>query len=72
LWTGTLPGNSSGIPIGYEAKGRQYVVFASLPRVAGRGGRGAGRGALAIPEIAPDMPRGYIAFAIPREKSSAK
>jgi quinoprotein glucose dehydrogenase len=71
LWTGPLPGNSSGIPVSYEAKGRQYVVFDSLPRVAGRGGRG--RGAVAPPEIPSDMPRGYIAFALPsREKSSPR
>jgi quinoprotein glucose dehydrogenase len=68
LWTGTLPGTSSGIPVSYEAKGRQYVVFSSLPRGAGRGG---GRGAAASPDAPPDMPRGYIAFALPqREKPS--
>jgi len=70
LWTGTLPGNSSGIPVSYEAKGRQYVVFSSLPRVAGRGGRGS-RGA-PPPEVSPDTPRGYIAFALPsREKPTS-
>jgi quinoprotein glucose dehydrogenase len=90
LWTGTLPGNSNGIPVSYEAKGRQYVVFSSLPRAAGRGGppplrfgearqslgeggRGGGRGAAAIPEVAPDTPRGYIAFALPqRDKPTAR
>src|SRR4029453_16823089 len=72
LWSGTLPGNSSGIPASYEANGRQYVVFSSVPRPTGRGGRGGGRGnggggrgaAPAAPEISPDMPRGYIAFAL--------
>lgn len=57
LWTGALPGGSSGIPVSYEAKGRQYVVMASLP---GGGRRGAG------PAVPPDTPRGYIAFALPR------
>jgi len=73
LWTGTLPGNSNGIPVSYEAKGRQYVVFSSLPRAAGRGGRGGGRGAAAAPEVPPDLPRGYIAFALPqRDKPTAR
>jgi quinoprotein glucose dehydrogenase len=73
LWTGTLPGNSNGIPVSYEAKGRQYVVFSSLPRAAGRGGRGGGRGAAAAPEVPPALPRGYIAFALPqREKPTAR
>ena len=72
LWSGTLPGNSSGIPASYEANGRQYVVFSSVPRPTGRGGRG-GRGSAAAPEIAPDSPRGYIAFALPaRDKPSAR
>jgi len=68
LWSGTLPGNSSGIPASYEANGRQYVVFSSVLCPAGRGGRGA---AAVASGIAPDMPRGYIAFALPaREKTS--
>ena len=82
LWSGMLPGNASGIPASYEANGRQYVVFSSVPRPTGRGGRGGrgdgrgGRGdqSLAAPgvaEIAPDTPRGYIAFALPaREKTT--
>ena len=34
LWTGTLPGPSSGIPVSYEAKGRQFIVVADpgMPR----------------------------------------
>jgi len=68
LWTGTLPGSSSGIPASYEAKGRQYVVLSSLPRVAGRGS-GRGRGAAApLPTVSPDTPRGYMAFALPRRE----
>jgi len=56
LWTGTLPGSASGIPVSYEAKGRQYVVISSLAT-------GARVGASDTP---PDAPRGYIAFALPR------
>jgi quinoprotein glucose dehydrogenase len=58
LWTGTLPGSSSGIPVSYEAKGRQYVVFASLPS--------SFRGMNVAPSVSEDAPRGYIAFALPR------
>ena len=57
LWTGTLPGSASGIPVSYEAKGRQYVVISSMP---GGGGR---RGAATA--MSPETPRGYIAFALP-------
>jgi quinoprotein glucose dehydrogenase len=68
VWTGSIPGASSGIPTGYEMNGRQYVVFSSQPRIpAGRGGRGRPP----IAEAPPDVPRGYIAFALPaREKPS--
>jgi glucose dehydrogenase len=27
LWTGTFTGSTSGVPAGFEAKGRQYVVL---------------------------------------------
>src|SRR5437773_5651440 len=37
LWSGTLPGNSSGIPASYQANGRQDVVFSSVPALPGRG-----------------------------------
>jgi quinoprotein glucose dehydrogenase len=62
LWSGTLPGNASGIPVSYEVKGRQFVVFSSLPRSAGRGGRGSATSS----GPATDAPRGYIAFALPK------
>jgi quinoprotein glucose dehydrogenase len=58
LWTGTLPGTASGIPVSFESKGRQYVVFGSLP-----GGFRGGAG----PQGSADAPRGYIAFALPRK-----
>ena len=81
LRSGALPGNSSGIPASYQANGRQYVVFSSVPRLAGRGGRGGrgegrgGRGdqspaAPAAVEIAPDTPRGYIAFSLPAHEKT--
>jgi quinoprotein glucose dehydrogenase len=58
LWTGTLPGPTSGIPVSYEAKGRQYVVIASLP--------GGFRGGVSGPASSAEAPRGYIAFALPK------
>ena len=61
LWTGTLPGGASGIPVSYEAKGRQYVVISSMPGGGGRSGAAA-----AVP---PEMPLGYIAFALPKALS---
>ena len=69
VWTGSIPGASGGVPTGYEMNGRQYVVFSSQPRIpAGRGGRGRPP----IAEVPPDLPRGYIAFALPaREKPSS-
>src|SRR5947208_9494198 len=78
LWSGTLPGSSSGIPASYETNGRQYVVFSSVPRPVRRGGRGDGRGgrsdqspaAPAAAEIAPDTPRGYIAFSLPAHEKT--
>jgi quinoprotein glucose dehydrogenase len=60
LWTGAIPGSSSGIPASYEAKGRQYVVFSSLPGGGGR--RNVG------PAPPPDAPRGYITFALPQKE----
>jgi quinoprotein glucose dehydrogenase len=57
LWTGTLPGTASGIPVSYEAKGRQYFVIGSLP--------GGVRGGVNS-QASADAPRGYIAFALPK------
>jgi quinoprotein glucose dehydrogenase len=56
LWTGALPGSASGIPVSYEAKGRQYVVISSLATGA----------RVALSDTPPETPRGYIAFALPR------
>jgi len=61
VWTGSLPGPSRGVPVIYEAKGRQYLVVAATP--SGGGGRGGG-GAAA--QASDTTPRGYIAFALPQ------
>lgn len=65
VWAGVLPGSSNGIPVSYEANGRQYIVVTSMP--GGGGGRGA-----SLPQVSPDAPRGYIAFALPRRDRSSR
>ena len=66
LWTHSFVGGTSGVPVGYEAKGRQYFVL--LTNVGGGrgGGGGAARGGAAPAPIDPSTPRGAIAFALPR------
>jgi quinoprotein glucose dehydrogenase len=54
LWTGLFSGNAPGVPVSYEAKGRQYVVLIA--------GQGAG-GNRATPTNA-DAPTGMIAYAV--------
>ena len=61
LWTGSIAGQSLGIPAMYEAKGRQFLVMMSPAPGAGGGAAGA---AGAAPQVSPDTPRGYIAFAL--------
>jgi glucose dehydrogenase len=64
LWSGTFRGTTSGVPVGYEAKGRQYFVL-----IANQGGgRGGGRGGpAAAPPVDPNAPTGAIAFALPKK-----
>jgi quinoprotein glucose dehydrogenase len=40
LWTGSFDGSTSGVPAGFEAKGREYIAL-----VTALGGRGGGGGA---------------------------
>ena len=66
LWEGRFTGGSSGVPVSYESKGRQYVVIVANAG-GGRGGGGGGRGA--APQAEPDPnppPTGMIAFALPK------
>jgi quinoprotein glucose dehydrogenase len=54
LWTGTFRGNAPGVPVSYEANGRQFVVM-----IAGSGGGNDDDG--------PGEPAsGMVAFALPR------
>jgi quinoprotein glucose dehydrogenase len=66
MWTGRFTGSTSGVPVSYEAKGRQYFVVIS----AAGGGRGGGRGAAAQPPD-PSAPVGAVAFALPRKDSNS-
>lgn len=70
LWTGTFTGSTGGVPVSYEAKGRQYFVMISS--VGGGRGGGGGRGAVEPAKpLNPDTPIGAIAFALPKRDSSA-
>ena len=61
LWKGAVAGAERGIPVLYESKGREYVVFMSPAPGAGQQAGAAGGGAAP----APTGPYGYIAFALP-------
>jgi quinoprotein glucose dehydrogenase len=65
LWTGTYSGSTSGVPVSYEARGRQYFVLIAS-QGGGRGG--GGRGAAPQPPLDPNTPTGAIAFALPAKK----
>jgi hypothetical protein len=78
-----LNGTTGGVPVSYEAKGRQYFVIMSNPGGGGgAGGAGGGAGAGGAgggagrrgeptptpPPLDPSIPTGAIAFALPKEK----
>jgi quinoprotein glucose dehydrogenase len=63
LWTATLPAGSEGIPAMYEVNGRQYLVVSASSKIntgGGHGGRAETPGT-----VRPDLPKGYVAFALP-------
>jgi quinoprotein glucose dehydrogenase len=63
LWSATLPAASEGIPAMYEVGGRQYLVVSASSNINTGGGH-AGRGQ-APATMRPDLPKGYVAFALP-------
>ena len=66
LWKGPIAGSERGIPVIYESKGREFVVFMSPPAGAPAGQTVArGGGGAPVPPPAPTGPFGYIAFALP-------
>ncbi|MCC7010659.1 MAG: PQQ-binding-like beta-propeller repeat protein [Acidobacteria bacterium] len=61
LWMGDFAGQSRGVPVMYESKGRQYLVIAAVA-----GGAPAAPGQPAVQELPPGTPIGHIAWALPR------
>jgi len=65
LWTAALPAGSEGIPAMYQAGGRQFLVVPASSNINAGGGHPAGG---AVPQTArPDLPKGYVTFALPRK-----
>jgi quinoprotein glucose dehydrogenase len=65
LWTGVFNGTTSGVPVSYESKGRQYFVILTTEG-GGRGGRGAA--SAAVQSEGGATPTGAIAYALPEKK----
>ena len=67
LWEGRFSGSAPGVPVGYESRGRQYVVI-SASVGGGRGGGGGGADQAPPTTPAADAPpTGMIAFSLPRK-----
>jgi quinoprotein glucose dehydrogenase len=67
LWKGPVAGFERGIPVVYESKGREYVLFMS-PAAQAPAGQLVGRGGAGAPAPlppAPTGPYGYMVFALP-------
>jgi quinoprotein glucose dehydrogenase len=65
LWKGKVAGYERGIPVLYESKGREYVLFMS-PAPGPAEGQLVGRGGAAAAPRAETQPYGYLAFALPQ------
>jgi quinoprotein glucose dehydrogenase len=63
LWTATLPAGAEGVPAMYEAGGRQFLVVSAASNVTPAGGHPAHAGVKA--GLRTDVPKGYVAFALP-------
>lgn len=63
LWTTKLPAGAEGIPSMYEAGGRQYLVVSASSPVTPGGGHPAHQNVK--PDLRTDLPKGYVAFALP-------
>jgi len=65
LWTAVLPAGSEGIPSMYEAGGRQFLVVPASSNINAGGGH---PGSNKAPKLArPDLPKGYVVFALPKK-----
>jgi quinoprotein glucose dehydrogenase len=65
LWKGPVAGAERGIPVIYESKGKEYVVFMSPAQGAAQGQTVARQGGAPAAPPPPTGPYGYIAFALP-------
>lgn len=63
LWTATLPAGSEGIPAMYQSGGRQYLVVPASSNINTGGGH-APNGPIP-PTVRPNLPKGYVVFALP-------
>jgi quinoprotein glucose dehydrogenase len=64
LWSAKLPAGTEGIPAMYEAGGRQYVVVSASSKFTPGGGHPGHRNVQA--DLRKDLPKGYVAFALPK------
>jgi quinoprotein glucose dehydrogenase len=63
LWSATLPAGSEGIPAMYEVNERQYLVVPASSNINSGGGHAKGHRAAGT--VRSDLPKGYVAFALP-------
>ena len=63
LWTAVLPAGSEGIPAMYEVGGRQYLVVSASSKINVGGGYGVSGATAQVTR--PNLPKGYVAFALP-------
>ena len=68
LWKGKIAGPERGIPVLYESKGREYVLFMSPAQGAGQGAVVARGGGAAVAPDAQAGPSGYIVFTLPQRR----
>jgi quinoprotein glucose dehydrogenase len=69
LWSATLPAGSEGIPAMYEAGGRQYLVVPASSNINSGGGHAKSRHAPQT--VRSNLPKGYVAFALPGEVNAS-
>ena len=63
LWSAALPAGAEGVPAMYEAGGRQYLVVSASSSVTPGGGH-PGHAKIRA-DLRMDVPKGYVAFALP-------
>ena len=63
LWTGNFAGQSRGVPVMYESKGRQYFVMTTVANAPPVGVPGQP----AAPAMAEGTPIGHVAWALPKK-----